>query len=97
MVGVMHLSVQYSKAQQGPYGACAELVGSFFRLLDRDLFEDYRSVYESSSKIFDTRKEGEFCSLTALLTNLMTNEHKDAADWEYGFAGLVSGGDYQGG
>ena len=91
-----HLRAQLPKVQYGPFGACTELVGFFFRLLDPELFGDYRKVYENSSLRFDTRREGEFCSLTALLTNLMTNEHKDAADWEYGFAGLVPVGDYQG-
>ena len=91
-----HLRTQLQKLQYGPFGACTELVGFFFRLLDPELFEDYRKVYENSTLQFDTRREGEFCSLTALLTNLMTNEHKDMSDWEYGFAGLVTVGDYQG-
>jgi hypothetical protein len=91
-----HLTSELEKVQYGPYGACTELVGFFFRLLDPELFEDYRKVYESSSRKVNTRREGEFCTLTALLTNLMTNEHKDSTDWEYGFAGLVHVGNYQG-
>ncbi|OTA90813.1 hypothetical protein M434DRAFT_397686, partial [Hypoxylon sp. CO27-5] len=87
--------------QLSAFGACTEVVRFFFALLDPRLLDEYVRVAKEIGRqrcaFFETRRRDDPFVMRAALINLMTNEHKDQGDWHYGFAGLVSVGEFQGG
>ncbi|CAJ2504482.1 Uu.00g118760.m01.CDS01 [Anthostomella pinea] len=89
------------RLRHSTFGACNEVVGFFFGILDPDLREQYVKVASEVSKLgyipFECRRRDEMFVMRAALINVMTNEHKDNGDWQHGLAGLVPVGDYQGG
>ncbi|KAI0124474.1 hypothetical protein F4776DRAFT_203061 [Hypoxylon sp. NC0597] len=99
--GFGHASEQMANLQFSAFGACTEVVRFFFQLLDPRLLDEYVRVANEIGRqrcaFFETRRRDDPFVMRAALVNLMTNEHKDQGDWHYGFAGLVSVGEFQGG
>ena len=91
-----HSEIQLDKLQYGAFGACTEVVGFFFNAMDPALYDECVEVCKNTKKLWPTRKEGEFATIRALLTNLMTNDHKDRSDWRFGMAGLTPLGNFEG-
>ncbi|KAI0832986.1 hypothetical protein F5Y06DRAFT_290337 [Hypoxylon sp. FL0890] len=99
--GFGHVSEQMANLQFSAFGACTEVVRFFFELIDPKLLDEYVKVANEVSRqrcaFFETRRKDDPFVMRAALVNLMTNEHEDQGDWHYGFAGLVSVGEFQGG
>jgi hypothetical protein len=96
-----HVAQQQQHLRYSALGACIEVLKFFFRLLDPELLEEYEKVAREIAKLekipFQTRRDIDPFIIKALLINVMTNEHKDLSDWQYGFAALVPVGDFTGG
>jgi len=94
-----HVQQELVKLRYSAIGAAEAVHEFFFKLVDRELMEDYQKVAKQASTLgidFETRRKNQIFSLTAVLLNLLTIEHKDASDWKFGIAALVPMGDYTG-
>jgi len=95
-----HLQKEQVKLRYSAFGAVAEVLKFFFKLLDPELMEQYKKVAEEIDKLdipFQTQREGQVFCMTALLVNLLTVEHRDASDWKFGLAAVIPVGEYEGG